>query len=240
MDGDLALWYSRARPVGGDFFRGYRQRQVLRALYHRARGLNVIPQLPELYGDFKDVVETDMGLWDVMQFVPMTSRLSEAHIRSLHLGPNQTTGWMTPNGEAVLLPRPETLPALVSELFADSTANRLSRPVVWVEVANGAPGVASEALAAETLRGEGFAVRSVDAPGDAYARTTLVDFTTSAKGSPLKKLQSILHVADDDVLAQPDPGSPAQFRVILGADYNPCPRLDWMDPLLLFAPTPAP
>ena len=32
MDGALALWFARARPVGGDFYRGYRQRQVLRAL----------------------------------------------------------------------------------------------------------------------------------------------------------------------------------------------------------------
>jgi anionic cell wall polymer biosynthesis LytR-Cps2A-Psr (LCP) family protein len=27
MDGARALWYARVRPVGGDYFRNYRQRQ---------------------------------------------------------------------------------------------------------------------------------------------------------------------------------------------------------------------
>ncbi len=63
----------------------------------------------------------------------------------------------------------------------------------------------------------------------ARLQKALVDYTTSAKGSPLKRLQSILHVTDQHVIAQPDPNSPVQFQAILGADYNSCPRLDWMD-----------
>src|SRR3989442_787909 len=62
MDGSLALWYARARPVGGDFFRGYRQRQVLRAMYHKGLNANIVPEIPALFGSFRDVLQTDMGL----------------------------------------------------------------------------------------------------------------------------------------------------------------------------------
>jgi len=240
MNGDLALWYARARPVGGDFFRSYRQRQVLRAIYHKALTANMLPQIPALYGNFQDVVQTDMGLWDVMQFAPLATKFSDTQLRSLYIGPNQTTPWLTPNGDEVLLPRPDTMPTLVNETFTPPV-NQLQRALAAVEIWNGAANTGLAALSAETLANEGF----LPVLGEATAQagtgvqtgtgvqlnaptTTLIDFTTSAKGSPLKKLQSILHVADQNVIAQPDASSPVQFRVILGDDYNACPRLDWL------------
>jgi LCP family protein required for cell wall assembly len=161
MDGALALWYARARPVGGDFFRGYRQRQVLRALYHQGLRANVIPRLPALYGELRQVVATDMTLWDVMQFVPLAGQLGDAQIRSLNIGPNQVTAWTTPAGEAVLLPKGEALLAQVNDFLAGTPVgtNRLARALTWVEIANGAGDPALDPLAAETLTNEGFAIR---------------------------------------------------------------------------------
>jgi len=42
-------------------------------------------------------------------------------------------------------------------------------------------------------------------------------------------MRRFLHVEDPQVITQPDSNNPTPFRVILGSDYNPCPRLDWMD-----------
>ena len=229
MDGALALWFARARPVGGDFFRGYRQRQVLRAIYHKAKSADVIPHVPELYAQFHDVVESDLGLWEIMQFVPMSARVDDTSIRSLHIGPNQTTSWVTPGGEAVLIPRPDQMRVLVNDFLSVEVENRLERELTWVEIVSGAGSDDSLALAAETLRNEGFAVRFGEPAESLHAETTLIDYTTSAKGSPLARLASILHVAEQNVSAQPAAASQVQFRVILGADYNSCPRLDWMD-----------
>jgi LCP family protein required for cell wall assembly len=240
MDGALALWFARARPVGGDFYRGYRQRQVLRALYHSALNTNIIPQVPALYGSFKDVVETDMSLWDIMQFVPLSAHVGDAQIRSFLIGPNQTTGWVTPAGEEVLLPNGPAISALIADYFSDPAANQLARPLTWVQVANGAPESANDALAIETLQNEGFAVQPMRPAASPVAATTLIDYTTSAKGSALKRLQAILHIDDQHVIAQPDAGSPVQFQLVLGPDYNPCPRLDWNDPALSPTPSPAP
>ncbi len=188
MDGALALWYARARPVGGDFFRGYRQRQVLSALFHKGLNANILPDIPNLYANFRDVVQTDMGLWDVMQFVPMAARLDDSNIRSFNIGPNQSSGWTTPAGEDVLIPNPAAIALVVKDFLAGTTANQIAKPLTWVQVSNG-----------------------------------------SAKGSPIKRLQSVMHVADEHVMSEPDPNSAFQFQVTLGLDYNSCPRLDWMD-----------
>ena len=230
MDGDIALWYARARPVGGDFFRSYRQRQVLRAIYHKALDADMIPQIPDLYAHFGEVVETDMGLWDIMPLTPLAAKLTDTQLRNLHIGPNQTTNWVTPNGDDVLLPNSGPLQALVKEAFTPPSGNQLARPVTVVEIWNTTGDADPARLAAETLANEGFApVIGAPDTSTVYEQTTLVDFTTSPKGSPLKKLQAYLHVADGNVTAQPDPNSAAQFRVILGNDHNSCPRLDWMD-----------
>lgn len=229
MNGDLALWYARARPVGGDFFRSYRQRQVLRALYHTALDANMIPQIPALYNDFKEIIETDMGVWDAMQFAPLAAQFSDAQLRSLYIGPNQTTQWLTPNGDDVLLPRPEAMAAFVKDAFTPPV-NQLARDLPQVEIVNGTTNADLPRLAAETLANEGFipVLGEMSTGVQLNAPTTLTDFTTSAKGSPLKRLQSILHISDDHMIAQPDATSPVQFRLTLGDDYNACPRLDWV------------
>jgi len=228
MDGALALWFARARPVGGDFFRGYRQRQVLSAIYHKGLGANILPEIPSLYANFKDVVQTDMGLWDVMQFVPLAAHMDDAGLRSFNIGPNQTTGWTTPDGEEVLIPNPDAITTLVHDFLSGAATNQIAKPLSWIQVMNGTGVDDDTALALETLHNEGFGVKV--GPAIALAAvTTIVDHSTSAKGSPLKRLQGVLHVADQNVLAEPDANAPFQFQVSLGADYNSCPRLDWMD-----------
>jgi hypothetical protein len=48
--------------------------------------------------------------------------------------------------------------------------------------------------------------------------------STTPKGSRRAALVEIFRVAPANVLALPDPNSPAQYRVIVGADFNPCVR----------------
>lgn len=228
MDGALALWYARARPVGGDFYRAYRQRQVLRAIYHAALSANLLPKIPELYGHYQDIVQSDLGLWDIMPLAPLAAKVGDAQLRSLHIGPNQVTAWTTPRGEDVLLPKPDAIQALVNQAFAPANTNQLARAVTPIEIWNTTAHADWAALAAEALANEGFAPIIATPDGTPAASTTLMDFTTSAKGSPVKKLQTLFHLADAGVVAQPNADNPAPFRIILADDYNPCPRLDWM------------
>jgi hypothetical protein len=138
------------------------------------------------------------------------------------------TTWTTPRGEEVLLPKPDAILALVNQAFAPANTNQLTRAVTTVEIWNTTAHADWAALAAEVLANEGFAPVIATPEGTPAASTTLIDFTTSAKGSPVKRLQTLFHLADAGVVAQPNSDSPAPFRIVLADDYNPCPRLDWM------------
>jgi LCP family protein required for cell wall assembly len=240
MDGDIALWYARARPVGGDFFRSYRQRQVLRAIYRAGMQAGVVTRAPELYGAFKDVVQTDLGLWEVMQFVPMAPQMNDTTLRTLAIGPNQTTGWTTPRGDAVLLPRAEPILQIVADLLSTAPVTKTEAPVVpIVEIWNVSAPVGTETLAAETLRNDGFAPTLGAPTTTPYTQTTLIVFAPQPDEATLKHLKTLLHLPEANVVADPQSDNPIPYRVLLGADYNPCPRLDWIAPSLL-PPTAAP
>lgn len=230
MPGDVALWYARVRPVGGDFFRNYRQRQVLRAIYQRALSANIIPQIPALYADFMDVVQTDLGLWDGMQFVPLTARIQDAQIRSVSIGPNQVIPWVTPKGDQVLLPRPGAFEALIRTNFTagKTAATPTPTPIpLRVEIINasGQPGL--DRLAAETLRNEGFTPVLGTPAATPLSATTLTVFGGLADPA-IARLQDLSYLPDRSVLADPATNSTAPLRLTLGADYQPCPRLDWL------------
>jgi len=49
-----------------------------------------------------------------------------------------------------------------------------------------------------------------------------VDFTTTSKGSPLYKLLRLYKLDVGEVISEPTEESPADFRVTLGWNYDPC------------------
>ncbi len=225
MDGDTALWYARSRQVtgGGDFDRARRQQEVLRAIYHKARAQNLLPQVPALYQQFQSTVETDMTLGDVLQFMSLALSLNDLNLRSYKISPPYVTGWTTPNdGASVQLPAPDEFYKYVQRVMSAGSTNHAAQTPYSIEIWNGTTWKDAGDLAAYRLGLEGLVVTQGQADRTDYATTTLIDYTTSPKGSPVAELKKILHLTDANVIAQPDPSSPVQFRVILGADYNPC------------------
>ncbi len=228
LDGDTALWYARSRQIspgaGGDFDRARRQQEVLRAMFHKARESNLLLQIPALYDQFKTSVETDMTLGDVLQFVTLALSLDDLNIRSYKISPPYTQGWTTPNdGASVQLPVADDFYDHVKRVMSTGATNRASQAPFSVEIWNGTTWADAEALAAYRLGQEGLIVSIGAADRADYPTTTLIDYTTSSKASPIDDLKKLLHITDPaNVIAQPDANSPVNFRVILGADYNPC------------------
>jgi LCP family protein required for cell wall assembly len=247
LDGSTALWYARGRQVGragsgADFDRARRQQEVLRAMFISARNQNFLNPLKvaSLYDQFSSAVETDMTLGDVLQFLPMATALDELNIRSYKISPPYTRGWSTPNDNAsVQLPVPDEFYKYVQRVMSAGSTNRAAQNPFSVEIWNGTTWADADELAAYRLRLEGLAV-SIGTPDRTdYPATTLIDYTTSAKASPVETLKKLLHISDNaNVIAQPDPNSPAHFRVILGADYSSCTYQ--VAPLTTLTPTPAP
>jgi LCP family protein required for cell wall assembly len=232
MDGVYALWYARSRKRSNDFARSRRQHQVLRAMFDKALQLDVIPKLPELYNKYVEIVDTDLGLGDILQFAPLATQLDRSRIRSRFIGSDQVFSWTTSQGANVLLPDSEAIAKVIDEALEPPSQNILLREPTQVEVWNGTPNKDWATLAADNLQWGGLIPALGQADTANHPTTVLYDFTSSAKGSARGKLQEIFHLSDDNVIASPDPNAKYPFRVVLGSDYQPCTFQ------LAFAPPP--
>ncbi|MBL8092598.1 MAG: LCP family protein [Anaerolineales bacterium] len=238
MDGDYALWYARSRKRSSDFDRSRRQHQVLRALFEKGLQLGMLPKAPELYAQYVQIVDTDLGIGDILQFVPMAAQIDPSRIKSRFVGRDQVWSWTTPGGAAVLLPDRGAISALLQEAFLPPPGNSLSRSGPAVEVWNGTRFNDYTALAVDNLQWSGVTPVVGQSDRTDYANTVLYDYTTSPKGSIRAELQQIFRIPDERVIAQPDAAATSPYRVILGADYDPClkPSTSIVRP----TPTPGP
>jgi len=222
LDGKHALWYARSRWSTSDFDRHRRQQRVLRSMYRQAMNLNVIPRIPSLWGALKENVSTDLGLNELAYLGAVGSRLDMLNVKSRFVGGSVVDSWTAPNGGYVLVPDYEALGELVSEALAPPARARAQQPAFRVEVWNATRYEGLGHVAAERLRWEGLAVTNVERVEGDYPRTLIMDFTTTSKGSPLYRLRRIYRRTNNDVISQPTEGSEVGFRIILGADYDPC------------------
>ncbi|MGD1993741.1 MAG: LCP family protein [Anaerolineae bacterium] len=250
LDGQYALWYVRSRKgvstrdvygvsTTSDFDRNRRQQQVLRAIYARIRSTDVLGQVPELWGAFQETVETDLDLRGVSWLAWVGSQLDLSNVKSRFIGPPYVTSWTEPGGGAVQVPVPDAIPVLVAEAMQPPAVGRAAQPAFRVEVHDGTgrPGMAEVAVA--RLRWEGFNVVGVQVI-DPIPRTQIVDLTTTDKGSPLWLLTRLYAREPQDVISEPTEGSPIDFRVLLGADYNSCVSTTSIHYVPAPTPTPTP
>jgi len=131
------------------------------------------------------------------------------------------TSLTAPNGGAVLAPKHDALYPFMQEAAQPPVSSRATQRAYRVEVWNGSGHSNLTEVAAERLRLEGFEVVGTQET-EVAARTTIVDYTTTSKGSPLPTLLQLYRRQQRDVKAEPQAGSATDFRVILGRDYNPC------------------
>ena len=221
MDGDLALWYARSRSKSNDFDRGRRQQEVIRTLFQKALQTDTFSKIPQLYNDFSSTVITDMSLGDMLSLAPYAVNFTNANIRSYYIRPPYVTSWITPGGASVLLPQEEALRTLLIEATTLSTF-AAARESVIIEVQNGSYFDTMDALAASRLNYAGYETFTSSADNRNYGNTVLVDFTTDQDPNERQTILNVLGTYSANVLSIPDPNSKAQYRVILGADYEAC------------------
>ena len=221
MDGDLALWYARSRMKSSDFDRGRRQQEVLRAIYGRVLQTGSIARLPALYTDLMRIVETDLTLTEMLQLALYAPKLTNADFRSYYIRPPLVTSWITPEGAYVLLPNEAPLSHMLQEAMAPSQ-RAVERQALVIEVQNGTSFDGWDTLAAFRLNYAGYETRLATADRRDYGYSTLIDLTTSPDANRDDNILTILGLAPANLASIPDANSPVHYRLILGADYNPC------------------
>lgn len=222
LSGKYALWYVRSRWNTSDFDRHRRQQQVMRAILHQALSQNLLPHIPELWDVYQESVHTDMGLPEVLYLAPMAAKLDVRDIKSRFIrGSILLESRMMARSGYVLVPHYDALYTFMQEAGQPPVTSRAAQRAYRVEVMNGSGNSGWGEVAAYRLRLEGFAVTSIENI-DGTARTSIVDYTTTSKGSPLPKLLRLYRLKQSDVTAEPSEEGPVDFRVILGWNYNPC------------------
>ena len=223
MDGDLALWYARSRQKSSDFDRGRRQQEVLRAIFSQALQTGTLSRIPELYNDFKDTVTTDLGLGDILQLSLYAPKMTSADIRSYYIRPPYVSSWVTEQGAYVLLPNTDLLPQLLTEALSASTTT-VQRQAIAIDVMNGTSIPGYETLASTRLSYAGYETRIVPSDRQDYAYSVLIDKSAGQAYETSNNILSVMGMLPGSLIPAQDPGSSAQYLLILGYDYQPCFR----------------
>ncbi len=221
MDGDLALWYARSRMKSNDFDRGRRQQEVLRAILSKALTTDALSRIPELYSAFTGTITTDLGLPDLIKLAFYVPRLPTASIRGFYIRPPYVSDWVTPGGAQVLLPNQPALQQLMAEASSVSSTT-VQRQSINVEVQNGTNDNGWDTLAASRLNYAGYAAHTSAADRHDYGSSVLIDYTAAQDAGARAALLSGRGLASATITQSPDPNSTVQYRLIIGADYQPC------------------
>lgn len=219
MNGEVALQYARSRHADSDFGRMKRQQQVMLAVRERLLRLDMLPKLPQLWGQFHDAIRTDMGLGDALNLAKVAREVNTDNIVGKTLEYPYVTSYTAQDGAALLLPVRDKIRELVDEVFFDARKEGEAR----IEVLNGtsSPGLAAQTASA--LKNQGFENVVVgDAPGGPYKQTQVVNY--SGKGYTAGLVALALKLPRDRVKAEKAPtgaqapADPVDIRIILGQD----------------------
>lgn len=116
MNGATALWYARSRYSSNDFSRIQRAQEVLEAIFRRLLSLDAVSRAPELYASYRNSVETDLKLEDILPLVSMAPHLTEPErIQRFAISSAEATGTITADGANILIPNLEAIQAIILE-----------------------------------------------------------------------------------------------------------------------------
>jgi len=127
LDGATALKYARTRATpGGDFDRTARQRQLVLVVRDRVTQFDLLPgliaQSPQLWSALQSAFETDLTLGEIVDLAVIASRTPADQITTAAIDETCTQPWVTPGGASVLVPIPDAIDALITDLFSPPPA----------------------------------------------------------------------------------------------------------------------
>ena len=137
--GELALKYARTRrgTGDGDFTRMERQQQVILAVRDRVLSLPNLPQLvlqlPQLYREMGDSVETDIPVESMFTLAKLAQQVKSDDIHMATINREMTTDWRTLDGLAVLVYDRDKARPIVDALFSDPTPEIIATEASQVE-----------------------------------------------------------------------------------------------------------
>lgn len=223
MDGDLALWYVRSRKSSTDFDRSRRQHQALRAMLAKGLSTNILPQIPQLWNDFSDTVETDLTLGEILQLAMIVPQIDFSSIKSRFIAGEAVMSWTTPDKKQyTLLPQFDVIQEIVADVFEPPSQNRAFQDPPVVEVWNGTTRPDLDLLAVDNLYWEGMVPVVGTADRYDYTDTLVYFYGSTFKGANTWSITKLFGVSESQFIQEPNPDSAIDYKVILGNNFDPC------------------
>jgi LCP family protein required for cell wall assembly len=236
MNGQTALQYARSRHSENDFGRIKRQQRVLLALREQGLQLGLLPKLPWLIATLKDAVSTDIPAKEALVLAQLAAQIDVNSIQSRSIDETMVTGYITPGGADVEIPRRDELSKLIKDMFYTKRApaptpipptptvsitedrQKLKDEAAKIEIQNGTltDGLAGRAKAALDVRGY-TVLRIANAELSNYKETVLVYYTDDKKYTR-DQLVRFFGISAANVRNGNNPRSDVDFRVIVGAN----------------------
>ena len=117
MDGEMALWYARARQTSSDLDRNRRQQEIIVALIQRHARLK-ITEFPEIFSTYQEMITTNLTLADLLHwngYVPDLSRVETFSFTSDYI-----TAWVDPGTDLYyLIPDIAAIQTLLAEAIGE-------------------------------------------------------------------------------------------------------------------------
>lgn len=86
------------------------------AIFKRAVNLNMLTKVPELYSLYREYVDTDIKLHQVLPLLPMAKSLMNTdNIRRFAVTPDMVSNWITYEGAMVLMPNNWAISEMLSD-----------------------------------------------------------------------------------------------------------------------------
>lgn len=225
MDGQTALYFSRGRLTTNDIDRSRRQRKVLLAIWEKARQLNYLSRWPELWGQFRDGVQTDLGLKEMAALALFGARLTNERIKMSALDFAVVHPTTMPSGEQVLVGDPGRVNSALSQAMAppDANAEARAKEQAVLDVSSSDGSAQTAELVMTTLRRQGYNTRQARVAAEPSRQTQLVVWTD--KPATVKQLVQQFQIAAGDVRYRTNkPADAADLELVLAKDYRTCGR----------------
>jgi polyisoprenyl-teichoic acid--peptidoglycan teichoic acid transferase len=106
LDGALALWYTRSRYTSSDIDRMRRAQEVMEGIFNKLMSWNAVSRATELYQLFKNNIETNLTLNDVISLLPVASAIQadSTRVRKFTIDLSHAKATISKNGAYLLMP----------------------------------------------------------------------------------------------------------------------------------------
>lgn len=139
MNGEVALCYVRERQTTSDFDRSRRQQEVLKILFNKFLSLENFLRLPQWYSSYGDSIQSDLGLLDLIKYVPFALHLNDGNNFNFYqIGWDDVTPWNMPEtGASVLLGKQSNINSILQQAVGTlaqplPTSASLATQIMWL------------------------------------------------------------------------------------------------------------